>query len=147
MSLDLLGAFGDNMLEAFGGASVPTLASVRSGSATIRKGARGDSVKYVQSRVGVSADGVFGDGTEAAVKKFQKSMGLDADGIVGRETMEALDGVYIIPEKAPSVATDAPRPARKEKDDSGALWALLLGALATAGLVWAGSGNSRTRWR
>ena len=37
-------------------------------------------VKRVQQAVGVTADGVFGAGTEMAVKKFQEENGLEATG-------------------------------------------------------------------
>ena len=40
----------------------------------------------------VSVDGVFGSGTERAVRKFQTSHGLDADGVVGNQTFYALTG-------------------------------------------------------
>lgn len=52
----------------------------------IRKGSRGKDVERVQRAVGVKADGIFGSGTEAAVKAYQKRKGLSADGIVGPAT-------------------------------------------------------------
>ena len=35
--------------------------------------------KQLQSALGIGAGGVFGSGTEAAVKKFQKDNGLDVE--------------------------------------------------------------------
>lgn len=55
-------------------------------------GSRGDHVAAVQAKIGVKADGIFGRGTEGAVKKFQSKMGLVADGIVGAGTLKALFG-------------------------------------------------------
>jgi N-acetylmuramoyl-L-alanine amidase len=52
----------------------------------------GTTVKYLQYRVGVEADGVYGPGTEAAVEKFQKQNGLAADGLVGPQTWTKLIG-------------------------------------------------------
>ncbi len=56
---------------------------------------RGDDVKVVQEAlkkagIRVSADGVFGPGTEKAVIAFQKEKGLQADGEVGQTTRDAL---------------------------------------------------------
>jgi peptidoglycan L-alanyl-D-glutamate endopeptidase CwlK len=63
----------------------------------LRLNARGEAVRALQEAlIGAallavgSADGIFGRGTLAAVKKFQKSKGLEADGIVGSATWEAL---------------------------------------------------------
>lgn len=58
---------------------------------TVKKGSNGPAVADVQRRVGVLADGKFGKGTEAAVKRFQSAHGLKPDGIVGPNTWAALD--------------------------------------------------------
>ncbi len=56
----------------------------------LKKGSKGLEVKQLQKALGVSADGIFGAGTEAVVKKFQEDNGLDADGMVGTKTWEAI---------------------------------------------------------
>ena len=38
----------------------------------LRKGSKGNEVKILQEFLEISADGIFGPGTEAAVKKWQK---------------------------------------------------------------------------
>jgi murein DD-endopeptidase MepM/ murein hydrolase activator NlpD len=57
---------------------------------SIKLGSRGDNVKYLQRRLGIPADGIFGPVTRSAVIRFQKSTGLVADGIVGPKTWKAL---------------------------------------------------------
>ena len=52
----------------------------------LRVGSTGDDVKKVQKKLGVQADGIFGSGTEKAVKTWQAEHGLKADGIVGPAT-------------------------------------------------------------
>jgi peptidoglycan hydrolase-like protein with peptidoglycan-binding domain len=59
-------------------------------SAGAAKRPGGDSVRSLQSKLGISADGVFGKGTTAAVKAFQRKHGLKADGVVGAATWKAL---------------------------------------------------------
>lgn len=49
--------------------------------------------KLVQSAVGVTADGKFGNNTKSAVINFQKLVGLNADGIVGLNTWKKILGV------------------------------------------------------
>jgi len=53
-------------------------------------GSKGEEVKQIQKALDITADGIFGKGTEAAVKKFQEANGLLADGIVGKKTFEKL---------------------------------------------------------
>jgi len=60
------------------------------GRPTLRRGARGDLVKQIQSKLEVDADGIFGPGTEAALRQFQRDNGLVPDGIVGPQTWAAL---------------------------------------------------------
>jgi hypothetical protein len=57
---------------------------------TRRVSSRGGGVRELQRALGVSADGVFGPGTQAAVKSFQRAHGLTADGVVGPQTRSAL---------------------------------------------------------
>ena len=53
----------------------------------VKRGSTGTAVKEVQRLIGVNpADGIFGPGTEAAVKAWQTKNGLTADGIVGPAT-------------------------------------------------------------
>jgi hypothetical protein len=49
-----------------------------------------DTVRALQQKLGVSADGVYGPRTRAAVKRFQRAHGLAADGIAGPQTLAAL---------------------------------------------------------
>ena len=58
----------------------------------LKIGSKGEEVKKLQSKLGVSADGSFGPGTEAAVKKWQESNGLKADGVVGDDTWSKMFG-------------------------------------------------------
>ena len=49
--------------------------------------------KIVQSAVGVTADGKFGNNTKSAVIEFQKLVGINADGVVGLNTWKKILGV------------------------------------------------------
>ncbi|MTD43217.1 hypothetical protein GKE82_02570 [Conexibacter sp. W3-3-2] len=51
---------------------------------------RSRATRILQRRLGITADGVFGPGTERAVKRFQRRRGLTADGVVGPGTWQAL---------------------------------------------------------
>ncbi|MDD3295710.1 MAG: peptidoglycan-binding domain-containing protein [Geobacteraceae bacterium] len=66
--------------------------------AIYKLGSKGDEVRMIQERLQALGiylgplDGIFGGGTEAAVKNFQKRDGLDVDGIVGTATWGRLLG-------------------------------------------------------
>ena len=57
---------------------------------TLKKGSKNKYVKYVQKKLKIKQDGIFGTATEKAVKKFQKKHGLTADGVVGKKTWAKL---------------------------------------------------------
>jgi putative chitinase len=59
---------------------------------TLRRGSKGEEVKRMQAKLGLSADGDFGPGTEAALKKWQAANGLTADGVAGPKTLAKLLG-------------------------------------------------------
>lgn len=56
----------------------------------IKVGSTGEDVKKIQNKLGIEADGIFGSGTEAAVKAWQAENGLAADGIVGKNTFNLM---------------------------------------------------------
>jgi peptidoglycan hydrolase-like protein with peptidoglycan-binding domain len=76
-------AFADPGATAAGGASAST-------EVIVKRGDRGAAVRRIQEELGISADGVFGEQTERAVKRFQRSHNLVPDGIVGPLTRGAL---------------------------------------------------------
>ena len=56
----------------------------------LKRGSKGSHVKELQTALDLSADGIFGSGTELAVRRFQSENGLTADGVVGTKTWEAI---------------------------------------------------------
>ena len=60
------------------------------GCPVLKNGAKGNITKLLQEKLGISADGIFGNETKKAVISYQKSKGLSADGIVGKETWKKL---------------------------------------------------------
>jgi putative chitinase len=52
----------------------------------LKVGSKGEDVKKLQAKLGTTADGSFGPGTEKLVKEWQSANGLTADGIVGDGT-------------------------------------------------------------
>lgn len=78
-------------------AASPGAASAGPGSSSsvLRRGARGEAVRALQTALTARghplvADGAFGPATEAAVRAFQKRTGLTVDGIAGPATAAAL---------------------------------------------------------
>lgn len=56
----------------------------------LKNGSRGPAVVKLQTTLGVTADGVFGNGTETALRKWQSDRGLVVDGIAGPSTLVAM---------------------------------------------------------
>lgn len=99
----------DNGLTADGMAGTGTqnlLLGVSTGggttSSTLKLGSDGSLVRYLQKILqtlghSVTIDGIFGKGTDTAIKSFQNSYGLTADGVVGKGTWSKLFEVYKLP--------------------------------------------------
>ena len=64
----------------------------------LKNGSKGEEVKKLQRKLGVSDTGNFGPLTEAAVKKWQKENGLVDDGIVTVSLLEKLGITLIVKE-------------------------------------------------
>lgn len=61
---------------------------------TLKKGmAKCLDVKMLQTKLGITVDGIFGQKTKDAVKQFQTLHGLTSDGIVGKNTNAELNKV------------------------------------------------------
>ena len=58
----------------------------------LKIGSKGDDVKKLQEKLGLSADGAFGPGTEKAVKKWQTDHNIAPDGLVGEGTWNKMFG-------------------------------------------------------
>jgi len=74
----------------------------------LKNGSKGEDVKKLQTKLGLTADGSFGHGTEKAVKEWQLSNGLTSDGIVGDGTWSKMFGTtqvvkedFVIPSGGP----------------------------------------------
>jgi murein DD-endopeptidase MepM/ murein hydrolase activator NlpD len=63
---------------------------IREGGLPLQVGSQGELVAHVQRALHVTADGVFGPQTDAAVRSYQQSAGLEVDGIVGLQTWGSL---------------------------------------------------------
>ncbi len=93
----------------------PAAGSSDASSATLKNGSTGAEVKKLQQRLKElgylkgSADGDFGDATEAAVRAFQAQNGLTVDGKAGPATIAKLNSSSA--KKAPTTTTtNTPRP-------------------------------------
>lgn len=63
----------------------------------MKKGAKGESVKWLQWELNkrglkLTIDGIFGDATDRALRTYQDLKGLQVDGIAGKNTLAALKG-------------------------------------------------------
>lgn len=64
---------------------------------TIKKGSKGEDVKQLQKKLGIVADGIFGQQTENKLKEWQKAHGLSADGVAGPKTWAAMGIAGTVP--------------------------------------------------
>lgn len=74
---------------------MPTLNPYKEPTKNVKKGSKGEGVKWVQYALntfgaGLVVDGIAGAKTDSAIKAFQKEKGLVVDGIVGPATRAAL---------------------------------------------------------
>jgi len=69
----------------------------------LKIGSKGNEVKKIQEKLGLTADGSFGPGTEKAVKAWQITNGLKSDGLVGDVVWSKMFGGVSAP-----VAASAP---------------------------------------
>ena len=87
------GIVGPQTRSAMGLGSGPVLKRKRSrghSGRTHHRSHGGGGVRSLQRRIGVPADGVFGPGTEAALKRWQAAHGLVPDGVAGPRTRAKL---------------------------------------------------------
>jgi len=82
----------------------------------LKVGSKGEDVKKLQEKLGLSADGNFGPGTEKAVKDWQAANGLTADGLVGDGTWSKMfAGGAPSPAVAPATTSIPPSSFKLEK--------------------------------
>jgi putative chitinase len=81
-------------MAALGGKidAVAPAAAPAASTSVLRAGSKGHDVKRMQVALRITADGDFGPGTEAALKKWQAANGLTADGVAGPKTLAKLLG-------------------------------------------------------
>jgi putative chitinase len=63
----------------------------------LKVGSKGEDVKQLQAKLGLTADGSFGPNTEKKVKEWQTANGITADGIVGPGTWSKMFGATTQP--------------------------------------------------
>lgn len=81
----------------------------------LKNGSIGEDVKKLQEKLGLSADGVFGPGTEKKVKDWQSQNGLTADGVVGAGTWAKMFGTTQTTQSVPAPAQSVAIPASSFK--------------------------------
>lgn len=78
----------DHAMEVLGGDWEPAKIVYE----TIRLGSRGPTVRAVQEELEITADGIFGRGTEAHIKAWQEKNGLTPDGVMGPKSLAIMFG-------------------------------------------------------
>lgn len=83
----------------------------------LKVGSNNDYVKEVQTKLGLTADGIFGPGTAEAVKKWQTANGLAADGVVGDGTWSKMFAVIAARDKDGNLLDEDGNPIDIESAD------------------------------
>lgn len=73
----------------------------------LKNGSTGEDVKKLQTKLGLTADGSFGPGTEAKVKEWQSANGLTADGIVGDASWAKMFGTAPVASEPTAIPTSS----------------------------------------
>lgn len=81
---------GSKPAQAAHAAVAPVTNAVNNKKIHLSLGSQGADVKKVQAKVRVLVDGIYGDKTQAAVKKFQSENKLQVTGVVNNATWKAL---------------------------------------------------------
>ncbi len=87
----------------------------------LKVGSTGEDVKTIQRQLdriaddfpffgSLTADGVFGTGTETVVKRFQDQFGLVDDGIVGSATWYSISYIYVSVKKLAQLTSEGEKP-------------------------------------
>jgi len=87
-------AYADDVLAKYGTGGTGG-GGTETGFPVVRSGSQGSAVRTLQYALrgaghGITADGVFGSGTDSAVRSYQSSHGLTVDGIVGASTWSSV---------------------------------------------------------
>ena len=70
----------------------PPIAPSTSVHGTIRRGSTGDTVRRIQSKLGLAADGIFGLQTEIAVRSWQRTNKYPSNGVLDNDQIKKLLG-------------------------------------------------------
>lgn len=101
-----------SVLVATVGVLLASAGAVAHQSTPAPAGSSTQTIAAAQTALGVTADGIVGPRTRAAVKRFQRKNGLSADGVIGPATLKAL-GVEKVSARGARVPAAAPAPALK----------------------------------
>jgi peptidoglycan hydrolase-like protein with peptidoglycan-binding domain len=57
----------------------------------LSRGVHGEPVRILQTKLGITADGIFGGATDEALRSYQSQNGLDVDGVAGPDTFRHME--------------------------------------------------------
>ena len=124
MPLRCLRAFSGALLALVAALALPTAASAAFGDRELRRGDRGHDVRVLQSWLGhlgvpTTVDGIFGAGTERALKRFEREQGWRADGVLTTRNAAQMRKLMERRESAGENDEDAAPPARARLSRNG----------------------------